>query len=161
MTFHGRNAIVTGAGGGMGLRIATDLIAAGTTVTLLDVKPRPAQLDQPACWYEQLDVTGRDAVQDAVQRAHQRHGRLDYVVNAAGVGWFGRDRSLVDTEPGVWDRVLDINLTAAMQVSRCSIPLMRAGGGALVHIASVAGLRGSGGPRGACPVAEAGGVSAW
>jgi NAD(P)-dependent dehydrogenase (short-subunit alcohol dehydrogenase family) len=159
MTFHGRNAIVTGAGGGMGLCIAADLIAAGTTVTALDVKPRPAQLDQPACRYEQLDVTDRDAVQDTVRRAHQRHGRLDYVVNAAGVGWFGRDRSLVDTEPGVWDRVLDINLTAAMQVSRCSIPLMREGGGALVHIASVAGLRNSDGPMDAYQVAKAGLIS--
>jgi NAD(P)-dependent dehydrogenase (short-subunit alcohol dehydrogenase family) len=159
MTFDGRNAIVTGAGGGMGLRIAADLIAAGATVTALDVKPRPAQLAQPTCCYEQLDVTDRDAVQQIVRRAQQRHRRLDYVVNAAGVGWFDRDRSLVDTEPGVWDRVLAINLTAAMQVSRCSIPLMREGGGALVHIASVAGLRNSDGPMDAYQVAKAGLIS--
>jgi NAD(P)-dependent dehydrogenase (short-subunit alcohol dehydrogenase family) len=159
MTFHGRNAIVTGAGGGMGLRIAADLIAAGATVTALDVKPPPAQLAQPACCYEQLDVTDRGAVQAAVGRARQRQGRLDYVVNAAGVAWFDRDRSLTDTEPGVWDRVLDVNLTAAMHVSRCSIPLMREAGGALVHLASVAGLRNSDGPMDAYQVAKSGLIS--
>jgi NAD(P)-dependent dehydrogenase (short-subunit alcohol dehydrogenase family) len=159
MTFHGHNAIVTGAGGGMGLRIAGDLLAAGATVTAVDLKPRPADLDEAACTYERLDVTDYDAVQAVVRQAHQRHGRLDYIVNAAGVGWFDRDRSLVDTELGVWERVLDINLTAAMYVSRCSIPLMREHGGALVHVASVAGLRNSDGPMDAYQVAKAGLIS--
>ena len=159
MTFTGRNAIVTGAGGGMGLRIAADLLAAGATVTAVDRKPRPAELGQPGCEYEQLDVTGHDAVAAAVRGAHERHGRLDYVVNAAGVGWFDRDRSLVDTDPGIWERVLDINLTAAMYVSRSAIPLMREHGGALVHIASVAGLRNSDGAMDAYQVAKAGLIS--
>jgi NAD(P)-dependent dehydrogenase (short-subunit alcohol dehydrogenase family) len=159
MTFQGRNAIVTGAGGGMGLRIAAELLAAGATVTAIDLKPRPADLDEAACAYEQFDVTDHDAVRAAVDRAHRQHGRLDYIVNAAGVGWFDRDRSLVDTEPGVWERVLDINLTAAMYFSRFGIPLMRAQGGALVHVASVAGLRNSDGPMDAYQVAKAGLIS--
>jgi NAD(P)-dependent dehydrogenase (short-subunit alcohol dehydrogenase family) len=159
MTFHGHNAIVTGAGGGMGLRIAVDLLTAGATVTAIDLKPRPADLDEAACTYEQLDVTDYDAVQAVVGQAHQRHGRLDYIVNAAGVGWFDRDRSLVDTDLGVWERVLDINLTGAMYVSRCGIPLMREHGGALVHVASVAGLRNSDGPMDAYQVAKAGLIS--
>lgn len=159
MTFHGRNAIVTGAGGGMGLRVAADLLAAGATVTAIDLKSRPAELDQGACAYERLDVTDHDAVQAVVHQARQRHGRLDYIVNAAGVGWFDRDRSLVDTDLDVWERVLDINLTAAMYVSRCAIPLMREHGGALVHVASVAGLRNSDGPMDAYQVAKAGLIS--
>jgi len=85
MTFHGHNAIVTGAGGGMGLRIAVDLLTAGATVTAIDLKPRPADLDEAACTYEQHDVTDYDAVQAVVGQAHRRHGRLDYIVNAAGV----------------------------------------------------------------------------
>ena len=159
MSFQGRHAIVTGAGGGIGLRTAADLVAAGATVTALDAKPRPAQLDQAACGYEQLDVTDREAVRAVVERACQRHGRLDYVVNAAGVGWFDRDGSLVDIGLGVWERVLDINLTAAMYVSRCSIPRLRRQGGALVHVASVAGLRNSDGPMDAYQVAKAGLIS--
>jgi NAD(P)-dependent dehydrogenase (short-subunit alcohol dehydrogenase family) len=159
MTFDGRNAIVTGAGGGMGRCIAADLLAAGATVTAIDLKPRPADLDGAACVYERLDVTDYDAVQAVVRHAHQRHGRLDYIVNAAGVGWFDRDRSLVDTDLGVWERVLDINLTAAMYVSRCGIPLLREHGGALVHVGSVAGLRNSDGPMDAYQVAKAGLIS--
>jgi NAD(P)-dependent dehydrogenase (short-subunit alcohol dehydrogenase family) len=159
MSFAGRNAAVTGAGGGIGLRAAADLAAAGATVTALDVKPRPAELAGPACTYERLDVTDHDAVAAAIHRSRQRHGRLDYVVNAAGVGWFGRDGSLVDIEPDVWDQVLAVNLTAAMHVSRCAVPLMRGAGGALVHIASVAGLRTSDGPMDAYQVAKAGLIS--
>jgi NAD(P)-dependent dehydrogenase (short-subunit alcohol dehydrogenase family) len=159
MTFHGRHAIVTGAGGGIGLRTAADLVAAGAMVTAMDIKPRPAGLDETTCVYEQLDVTDRDAVQAAIQRAHQRRGRLDYVVNAAGVGWFDRDGSIVDIDLRVWERLLDINLTAAMYVSRCAIPLMHWHGGALVHVASVAGLRNSDGPMDAYQVAKAGLIS--
>lgn len=159
MTFHGRNAIVTGAGGGIGLRTAADLLGAGATVTAMDTKPRPVELDDAACVYERLDVTDHDSVRAAIRRAYQRHGRLDYVVNAAGVGWFDQDGSLVDIDLGVWQRVLDINLTAAMYVSRCSVPLMRGPGGALVHVASVAGLRNSDGPMDAYQVAKAGLIS--
>src|ERR1700678_2113861 len=145
MTFDGRNAIVTGAGGGMGRCIAADLLAAGATVTAIDLKPRPADLDGAACVYERLDVTDYDAVQAVVRHAHQRHGRLDYMTNAAGGTRFDRDRSLVDTDLAVWERGKNINLTAAMYVSRSAIPLLREHGGALAHVGSVAGFRNSDG----------------
>lgn len=88
MTFQGRHAIVTGAGSGTGLRTAADLVAAGAAVTAMDTKPRPAELDESGCVYERLDVTDRGAVQAAIQRAYQRHGRLDHVVNVTTAhGW--------------------------------------------------------------------------
>ena len=82
--FSGRNAFVTGAGGGMGLQIARDLIAAGADATLFDVKPAPDDLPAGAR-YVQADLRDADAVARALAECHESAGRLDYLVNAAGV----------------------------------------------------------------------------
>jgi NAD(P)-dependent dehydrogenase (short-subunit alcohol dehydrogenase family) len=100
--FAGRTAVVTGAGGGMGLRIACDLVAAGASVIGIDLKPRPAELAGAA--YAQGDVSDDGFIAAAIGAAFAETGRLDYLVNAAGVLWFGRDRSLLDVELEVWDR---------------------------------------------------------
>ena len=70
-------------------------------------------------------------------------GRLDYLVNAAGVGWYDRDGSIVDMDMATWHRVMEINLTAAALMARHAVPCLRrtGSGGAMVHIASVVGLR--------------------
>jgi NAD(P)-dependent dehydrogenase (short-subunit alcohol dehydrogenase family) len=153
--FAGRTAVVTGAGGGMGLRIATELLAAGATVAGIDVKDRPEALDDAL--YHQGDVSDEGFVAQAVISAHAETGRLDYLVNAAGVLWFGRDRSLLDIELEVWNRVIAINLTGCMLTARHAIPLMRkCGGGAMVHFSSTQCLRGDDKPQDAYQVAKAG-----
>jgi NAD(P)-dependent dehydrogenase (short-subunit alcohol dehydrogenase family) len=153
--FVGRTAVVTGAGGGMGLHIARDLLAAGATVAGIDVKDRPEALDDAL--YHQGDVSDEGLVAQAVSSAHAATGRLDCLVNAAGVLWFGRDRSLLDIELEVWNRVIAINLTGCMLTARHAIPLMRnCGGGAMVHFSSTQCLRGDDKPQDAYQVAKAG-----
>jgi NAD(P)-dependent dehydrogenase (short-subunit alcohol dehydrogenase family) len=153
--FAGRVAVVTGAGGGMGLQIARDLLAAGAVVVGLDLKERPAALAEAG--YEQGDVSEDGFVGAAIARAADRHGRLDCLVNAAGVLLFGEDRSLVDVDLTVWQRVIAINLTGAMLAARHAIPAMRrSGGGALVHFSSIQCLRGDDQPQDAYQVAKAG-----
>jgi NAD(P)-dependent dehydrogenase (short-subunit alcohol dehydrogenase family) len=149
--FSGKSALVTGAAGGMGLQIARDLAAAGCRVTGVDLQPRPDGLAH----YVQGDVADETAVARAASEA-ARDGRLDYLVNAAGVLWFDRDRSLIDIEPNVWDRVIAINLTGCMLSARHAIPLMRACGGAMVHISSTQCLRGDDRPQDAYQVSKAG-----
>lgn len=147
MSFAGKAALVTGAGGGMGLNIACDLLAAGCSVTLLDLKDEPAGLHDrdgagQAC-YLQGDVGDDAVVAKACAETASRFGRLDYLVNAAGVLWFGRDVSLVDIDLDLWDTVLRINLKSMVHTVRHAVPLMRrGGGGAMVHIASIQALRG-------------------
>jgi len=149
--FAGKGALVTGAAGGMGLQIARDLAAAGARVTGLDLQPRPEGLAH----YVQGDVADETAVAHAASEA-ARDG-LDYLVNAAGVLWFDRDRSLLDIEIEVWERVIRINLTGCMLAARHAIPLMRArGGGAMVHFSSTQCLRGDDRPQDAYQVAKAG-----
>lgn len=162
-TFGGRAAFVTGAGGGMGRQIAADLARAGARVFAVDVKePPPRDPDRPdgRYTYWRFDVTQEARVADALGEAFASAGRLDYVVNGAGVGWFDRDGSVAAVDRGVWDRVLDVNLTAAMLVSRHALPLVRrSGGGAFVHLASVAGLRNADDPMDAYQVSKAGLIS--
>ena len=153
--FAGKTAVVTGAGGGMGLQIATDLLAAGAAVAGIDVKNRPGAL--ASTLYCQGDVSDDGFVREAISNAFAETGRLDYLVNAAGVLWFGRDRSLLDVELEVWNRVIAINLTGCMLTARHAIPLMRrSGGGAMVHFSSTQCLRGDDRPQDAYQVAKAG-----
>jgi NAD(P)-dependent dehydrogenase (short-subunit alcohol dehydrogenase family) len=159
----GRVAFVTGAGGGMGHRIAADLARAGTRVFAVDVKqPPPRDPGWPAGRYTywRFDVTQEEKVAEALDEVFATCDRLDYVVNGAGVGWFDRDGSVATIDRDVWQRVLDVNLTAAMLVSRNALPLFRrSGGGAFVHLASVAGLRNADGPMDAYQVSKAGLIS--
>jgi len=147
MSFAGKAALVTGAGGGMGLNIARDLLAGGCNVTLLDLKDEPTDLDAGPeagrAHYLQGDVADDADVARACAETFERFGRLDYLVNAAGVLWFGRDVSLAETDLDLWDRVLQINLKSMVHSVRHAVPLMRrGGGGAMVHIASIQALRG-------------------
>jgi NAD(P)-dependent dehydrogenase (short-subunit alcohol dehydrogenase family) len=153
--FVGRTAVVTGAGGGMGLQIASQLIAAGATVAGMDVKERPDALDDAL--YYQGDVSDDGFVRQTIGSAYAETGQLDYLVNAAGVLWFGRDRSLLEIELEVWNRVIAINLTGCMLSARHAIPLMqKSGGGAIVHFSSTQCLRGDDQPQDAYQVAKAG-----
>ncbi len=161
--FGDRVAFVTGAGGGMGYQIATDLSMAGARVFGVDVKEPPeAEPDGPSrSWtYWRFDITEEDRVAEALGNLAATCDRLDYVVNAAGVGWFDRDGSVACIDRGVWQRVLDVNLTAPMLVCRHALPLVRrSGGGAFVHLASVAGLRNADDPMDAYQVSKAGLIS--
>ncbi|MEM7222348.1 MAG: SDR family oxidoreductase [Pseudomonadota bacterium] len=155
MSFDGKTAVVTGVGGGMGLAIANDLVAAGARVTGLDLKARPDDL-VPEVTYHQGDVADDGAVQAAVEQAYGQAERLDYLVNGAGVLWFGRDVSMTETDLEIWDQVLKINLRSMVHTTRHAVPLMkRTGGGAMVHIASVQALRGDSKPQDAYQAAKA------
>jgi NAD(P)-dependent dehydrogenase (short-subunit alcohol dehydrogenase family) len=156
--FAGRAAIVTGAGGGSGLEIARRLAAEGASVIAIDIKERPDDLPGD-CAFLQGDVTDLALPDRAVEHARREYGGLDYLVNAAGVAWFGRDGSVVGIDDEVWSRVLEINLTAPMRFARASAPALRERRGAMVHVASVAGLRGMDDPLDAYQVSKAGLVS--
>jgi NAD(P)-dependent dehydrogenase (short-subunit alcohol dehydrogenase family) len=156
--FTDRAAIVTGGGSGAGLEIARRLSAEGASVVAIDVRHRPESLPE-SCAFIRGDVTDAGLPDRAVEDARYRYGGLDFLVNAAGVALFGRDGSVVDIDDEVWDRVLAINLTAAMRFARASVPALRERRGAMVHVASVAGIRGMDEPLDAYQVSKAGLVS--
>lgn len=168
--FTGRTAVVTGAGGGMGLAIASDLAARGALVVAVDLKEAPADLPS-GVQYLRGDVSDPELAPAAVAAARDASmgGAVHMLVNAAGVAWFGDpglptpplvDGSIAEIDPGTWKRVLDINLTGPMLFARAALPVMREqGAGSMVHIASIAGLRLADGALDAYQVSKAGLIS--
>jgi 3-oxoacyl-[acyl-carrier protein] reductase len=149
MSFEGKVAYVAGAGG-MGLRIAQDLIQAGAHVALADVKPAPGELPSGpgSNEYFEGDLTDDGFVEKTMAEWERRHGRLDYLVNTTGVLLFGRDRSCLEMDLDAWDRVMTVNLKSFVLTIRHAVPAMkRAGGGAMVHFSSIDALRGDDRPQ--------------
>ena len=157
--FTDKIAFVTGAGGGMGYRIACDLLAQGARVLMFDIKPRPDSLpgEPEQSIYVQGDLTDEAAVAGACARAIDAFGGIDCVANVAGTLWFERDRSALEIDLEVWDQVIAINLKSVVHTARHAVPSMRArGGGALVHFSSTQCLRGDPAPQDAYQAAKAG-----
>lgn len=156
--FRGRAAVVTGAGGGMGLEISRQILAAGGAVTMIDMKPAPDDLpSDERCMYAQGDLVDEAFVRETVNAAARRFGRIDYLANVAGVLWFDRDKSLLEMDLDVWDQVFDINLKSMVHTARAVVPHMRAaGGGAMVHFSTVQCLRGDTVPQDAYVASKAG-----
>lgn len=151
-----RTALVTGAGGGIGLSTAARLTADGIRVLATDVKPRPAGLPTDVD-YVAFDLLSGN-VADLL--AALRQDTLDYLVNAAGLALFDRDGSVLETDETVWDLTLAVNLHALRRLTTAAIPLLRRGHGkAIVNVASTAGVRGMDAPLDAYQVSKAAVVS--
>ena len=157
--FNQRVAFVSGAGGGMGWRIAQDLVEAGADVLMFDLKEEPdAAPEGPGRWrYIAGDLTDAGAVDAAVETAVDEFGGVDLLANVAGALWFDQDRSALEIDLETWDRVMTINLKSMVHTARAVVPRMRArGGGAMVHFSSTQCLRGDPAPQDAYQAAKAG-----
>jgi len=142
----GRTALVTGAGRGIGLAISERLLADGARVMMLDrdapaVEGAAKRLGGNARSIV-ADVTRTADVDGAVQAAHDWHGRLDVVVNNAGIT--GRSFPTWELTDADWQQVIAIDLTSVFLVCRAAVRLMRPRqSGRIVNIASIAGKEGN------------------
>jgi NAD(P)-dependent dehydrogenase (short-subunit alcohol dehydrogenase family) len=140
-------ALVTGAGRGIGLATARRLLSDGWSVALLEIDAAMLAATMAALAAPErtlalpCDISDAAAVTAAVRQAHARFGRLDALVNNAGIAVF---KPLLDTTLEEWNRVLAVNLTGAFLTVQAAAPLMaEGGGGAVVNITSISGLRAS------------------
>ena len=142
----GRTALVTGAGRGIGLAISERLLADGARVVMLDrdapaVEGAAKRLGDNARAIV-ADVTRTADVDGAVQAAHDWHGRLDVVVNNAGIT--GRSFPTWELTDADWQQVIAVDLTSVFLVCRAAVRLMRPRqSGRIVNIASIAGKEGN------------------
>lgn len=140
--FQGKAAVVTGAASGIGRAIAEALAARGASVVVVDVDGAGAAAAAAAIGARAVavaaDVATDAGATAAADGARDAFGRLDVLVNSAGVQRYG---SVVDTPEETWDEVLAVNLKAVYLVARRCVPLIEGtGGGAVVNIASVQAL---------------------
>src|SRR5450759_3934639 len=140
-------ALVTGSARGIGLATAKRFLADGWRVVLLDIdgenlKRTFTALNKPDVTLALVcDVADPAGVARALATVAEKFGRLDALVNNAGIAIF---KPILDITYDDWSRVLAVNLTGPFLCSQAAAPLMRdSGGGAIVNITSISGLRAS------------------
>jgi 3-oxoacyl-[acyl-carrier protein] reductase len=139
--FHGQVAIVTGAARGIGLGIARRLAGEGCRVVVWDRDPTATADFKPAL-VQSVDVTDLRAVEQAFTAALGALGRIEILVNNAGVN--GPTVPTWEYPPDAWDRVLAVDLTGVFHCCRTVVPhLRRNRSGRIVNIASIAGKEGN------------------
>lgn len=143
-SLSGQTAVITGAGRGIGQVIASALAQAGADIVACDVDGASAEATAEAIRSDgrkalgvQVDVTQEISVAGLVEQALDWSGRLDVLVNNAGVTVQKEAVALTLDE---WNRVLGVNLTGVFLCCRCAAPVMvRGGGGRIVNVASING----------------------
>lgn len=147
MNFKDKVVIITGSARGIGRRIAERFAEAGARVVISDI-------DEAACQTTareigngaiaiKANVTSADEVQNLFDSANEQLGRVDVVVNNAGIT---RDTLLIRMDEKDWDTVLDINLKGAFLVSKAAAKIMmKQRSGRIVNISSIVGLNGNAG----------------
>ncbi len=146
MDFTGKVALVSGGGSGIGRSTCELFAERGGAVMAVDINEAAARATAEtirkkgqraaAC---RGDVTDWEQVQSAVERTRRELGRLDILINCAGIL---RIRSIEETSQAEWEEILKINLTGAFLLTKAVMPVFRQqAGGAIVHIASRMALR--------------------
>src|SRR5688572_13990997 len=143
----GRVAVVTGGSRGLGLEIAHGLGEAGATVVVTARRQewlQPAEDELRGAGIEAsaapCDVAEQSQVESLAQSVLERHGRVDILVNAAGISW---GASAIDMPLDRWRSVMDVNATGTFLCCQAfGRPMIAQGSGRIVNVASVAGLVG-------------------
>jgi dihydroanticapsin dehydrogenase len=141
----GKNVLITGAATGIGRATAEMIAAEGGRLVIADINETAAgelvaKLNS-AAHFVRCDVTREADIKNLVGEAARKLGGLDVLVNNAGMI---SHRAVVDVDAELWDQVFAVNARSTFLVSKHAIPhLKAAGGGSIVNMSSMAGLRGA------------------
>jgi len=144
MRLKDKVAIVTGAASGFGAEIARQYILEGAKVAVADINAAGAKAVADAlganAFAVTCDVTQRGDIDALVAQTVAKFGRLDIVVNNAG--WTHKNQPMLDVDEATFDRVYNINVKSIFHMTHAIVPIMRKqGGGVILNIGSVAGIR--------------------
>jgi 3alpha(or 20beta)-hydroxysteroid dehydrogenase len=143
-------ALVTGGARGIGAAIARAMIAEGAKVVIGDVLDREGEALAnelgASATYAHLDVTNPHDWEAAVATARRVYSKLNILVNNAGIGAYAPIEQYSNAE---WDKIIAINLTGVFSGIKAAVPaLKQAGGGSIINMSSLAGMRGEAGMSG-------------
>jgi 3-oxoacyl-[acyl-carrier protein] reductase len=148
LDLKGRVAVITGGAQGIGYAVAERMLASGASVALWDIneaqlaKAREALAALGNISAEVVELTDEASVDAATQATLKKLGRLDVLVNSAGIT--GGNGTTWELAPDVWRRVIEVNLIGCYLTCRSVVPhMIKAGYGRIVNIASVAGKEGN------------------
>lgn len=143
MNFEGDTALVTGGGSGIGKAITEFLVDQGLHVSILS-RSRGEEVAKELgslCSFYSADVADFESVQASVEEVIDRHSRIDYLVNNAGIT---RDNLLLRLSPEDWYSVLEVNLTGVYHCTKAVLrPMLKARSGSIVNISSISGITGN------------------
>ena len=139
MRLENKVAIITGAAKGLGAAMAQLFAQEGAKVIAADMMPLTYEAENVE--FYQLNVTDAEACKALTEYAREKFGKIDVLVNNAGITRDGMTRKMTDE---MWDLVIDINLKGVFNLTRFVGPLMEElGGGSIINIASVVGEYGN------------------
>ena len=138
--FTGRTAVVTGGAAGIGAEIARHYAKAGANVAIWDIaEPEDAP---DGALFSQVDISQPDQIADAVTRTRAAVGGIDFLSHNAGFA--GPTLPVVESDPAIWARVVEVNLTGTFYLAHAVVPVMQERGfGRIVNMASLAGKEGT------------------
>jgi 3-oxoacyl-[acyl-carrier protein] reductase len=141
---EGRFAVITGGASGIGLETARRFAASGARVALWDINEEQGRdlcAENPAFSFNRVDVNDENSVDAAAAATVEASGRIDILVNSAGVGNVRHTVAGYPVES--WRRIIDVNLTGTFLCCRSVVPIMQAKNyGRIINISSVAGKEG-------------------
>jgi 3-oxoacyl-[acyl-carrier protein] reductase len=137
-------AIITGAAKGIGFATAQRFSQEGAKVMIADVNPQALELAQAQITGVEtyvMNVTDRDTIQAAVDQIMERHGKIDILINNAGIT---QDARLIKMTEAQFDSVIDVNLKGVFNCTQLVVPhMLAAGSGVIVNASSVVGIYGN------------------
>jgi NAD(P)-dependent dehydrogenase (short-subunit alcohol dehydrogenase family) len=159
----GRVALITGGGSGVGRAVALLFSREGARVTVVDLNRNGGETTVKMikevggeALFAEADISRSSQVEKAVKTSILHYGKLDVLVNNAGIDVGG---SVIELTEEAWDKVIDVNLKGVFLCSKYALAeMLKVGGGAVINIASVLGLVGSNGEAAYC--ASKGGIVA-
>ncbi len=144
-TFNDQVAIVTGGSSGLGLAISKALLGSGATVAILDLKIEETIQNHPQVIFQNTDITQEDKVQEAINNIWKRSGRIDILVNSAGITGKTNLKSHETSTENI-RQVFEVNFMGSYFTSKHVLPFMLKNNyGRILHIASIAGKEGNAG----------------
>jgi NAD(P)-dependent dehydrogenase (short-subunit alcohol dehydrogenase family) len=130
-----KTVIITGASKGIGLACAKLFFSEGANVALLDISSDESGIVDSRWYYIVCDASNSDAVKHAIQSIYQKFGRIDFLINNAGIQRYG---NVTDTTEDDWNLVMNVNLKSQYLCAKYAIPFMQQQGwGVVINVSSV------------------------